>query len=482
MSAANPNRNGHSTQCEQGGTVQDQAGRWDLVPAPLPDFINWVLWRAEPQPNRTAKIPIDPHSGHHLENWQRPDHHLSFDEAVKHHASGVGDGIGWVCTGKYGLIWLDFDGAVDDRGDTIETVHQIISGLQAPVELSLSKRGFHVPVFAPSVANEILKSGKGKISVDGSPYGFGQLEIFVRHRFVALTGNFPDPLVDRVPNRDDALQGYLKQYWPAKWPPPPSCNGTSGESQIVSAPRSLRVPQSITLTEEDYQLIARMSSAKNGQKFRRLFGDPGDLPFPDDDKRGYRSRSEADFALARILVFWTCDESGGGLDQATRIVRASQLRRSKWDEPRGDSTWLDRTLFEAYEQQKESGGFWNGKVEKRRYRRIQPRVPPIPPVSHHHLESRTLSKKTLIALGLSPAVRETYTVLRSYNRGHPYCYPSQTKLAAKLRVKERTVRNHIRILEAVGVLLTDRLQRPNGKPGRGRMYWFLKIPEDISGE
>ncbi|GGL73076.1 hypothetical protein GCM10010840_08900 [Deinococcus aerolatus] len=53
---------------------------------------------------------------------------------------------------------------------------------------------------------------------------------------------------------------------------------------------------------------------------------------------GYASASEGDYAAVRFLAFWTRDE-----DQIERLLRASGLVRTKYDQP----GYLSRTLTRA---------------------------------------------------------------------------------------------------------------------------------------
>lgn len=451
--------------------------QWDRVPAPLPELQQWVLWQTEARGERVAKMPIDPATGRRLKNWRHSDQHLTFADAVALQNRGVGDGIGFVCTGRDGLVWLDIDEALGAEGKLAEAVYQMQLQLDAPAELSLSGRGYHIPVFAPKVAESIKASGKGKLVLSGERYGFGKLEIFVSSGFIALTGRFLILPQRTVPDRDQALDEVLRKAWPQRWPLP-----AKPDVRKTTAPGATKPAPAAALTEQDRVMLQLMMHQTDSGKFRRLFGKPNEQPFPETDYRSrqYVSRSETDLALARKIVFYCCGRKGGGIDQARRIMLASQLRRDKWYERRNGSTYLDQTLAHAVDQQRESGGFWDGKKQKREYHRTQRFVPPVPPMPEEQLEKKTLHDNVLRGLGLSPAVRATYKALRRHNRGKSYCFPSQEKLAADLGVSVRTIRNHLRNLVRTGLILLDRLQRPNGKRGRGRMYWFVK-PEILSG-
>jgi hypothetical protein len=88
----------------------------------------------------------------------------------------------------------------------------------------------------------------------------------------------------------------------------------------------------------DADLLARAFAARNGPKVRMLYID-GDID-------GYGAdRSRADYALIKLLVFWTRSDA----EQLERLMRGSALVRARWDEPRGDSTWLRRAIEKGIE-------------------------------------------------------------------------------------------------------------------------------------
>jgi primase-polymerase (primpol)-like protein len=85
----------------------------------------------------------------------------------------------------------------------------------------------------------------------------------------------------------------------------------------------------------DEQLIERAKSARNGDRFRRLWA--GDLSDYGND------HSRADLALCRILAFWC----GGDCERVDRLFRRSGLMREKWDRRTGDSVYGSLTVKAA---------------------------------------------------------------------------------------------------------------------------------------
>lgn len=83
----------------------------------------------------------------------------------------------------------------------------------------------------------------------------------------------------------------------------------------------------------DLEVLDRLLSARNGARARQLLVEGNWVD------AGYPSASEADFAAARLIRFYTQDAG-----QIMRILRSSALRRGKWCVP-----YLERTIERALE-------------------------------------------------------------------------------------------------------------------------------------
>ena len=106
------------------------------VPSALASKRNWICWRADPDYDAQGKLkpkpkktPIIVGAGTSLA-WQKPENHVTYDEAVaavqKHNLSGVG----FVLTAGCGLIGGDLDGCRDPVSGTIEPWAQAIIDLR----------------------------------------------------------------------------------------------------------------------------------------------------------------------------------------------------------------------------------------------------------------------------------------------------------------------------------------------------------------
>ena len=118
------------------------------VPSALASRRNWICWRADPDYDAQGKLkpkpkktPIIVGAGTSLA-WQKPENHVTYDEAVaavqKHNLSGVG----FVLTAGCGLIGGDLDGCRNPATGVIEPWAQAIIDLRETYyEISPSGEG-----------------------------------------------------------------------------------------------------------------------------------------------------------------------------------------------------------------------------------------------------------------------------------------------------------------------------------------------------
>jgi len=107
---------------------------------------------------------------------------------------------------------------------------------------------------------------------------------------------------------------------------------------------------------DDADVLRIAFAAKNGEEMAQLYHGVGPTVGAGTDA------SEADWALAKMLAFYT----GRNREQIERLMRASGRYRRKWDEPRGDSTLLARTIEKACNVTEETYGMgWNGSANGR---------------------------------------------------------------------------------------------------------------------
>ena len=96
-------------------------------------------------------------------------------------------------------------------------------------------------------------------------------------------------------------------------------------------------PHTSNISMSDEQVIENINRSKQCEKFDSLYNGDGS---------GYGTPSEADFALASILTFWTRNNP----DQIESIMASSRLSRPKWSSSRGDVSYLRYTINNACKQ------------------------------------------------------------------------------------------------------------------------------------
>jgi primase-polymerase (primpol)-like protein len=276
---------------------------YGLVPAELKERPQWINWRYKfvPGRNKAKKPPIDPRSGVEADVTS-PATWATFDEACEAHQSGRWStkGIGFVFTPEDPYFGLDLDGCLAKPSGIAPWASSILDRLQTYTEWSPSGEGVHA-------------IGRGRLACTGRK--IKGIEIYDRGRYFTFTG---EPVAGRPLEVRDMpdLEELVEELF-GKAP---------SRAQNADYPRRV-----VILPPEDKDLILRALSAKNGPKFSCLWRGRW---------KNYKSRSEADQALAAIVMFWT----RGDRERAKRIMCASGLYRRKYRR----KDYLDRCLDKAY--------------------------------------------------------------------------------------------------------------------------------------
>jgi hypothetical protein len=248
-----------------------------------------VLWRYEVRGGEKTKVPFRPSSVKAKSN--DPATWVDFESAVKAFERGGFDGVGFVFAKDGGIVGVDLDWkGWAGEGVPLE-VQTIVDRLNSYTEWSPSRKGCHILL-------------RGKL-----PAGIGKkehlapgvdLEVYDRVRFFTVTGERWEGYPADLEERQAELEALLAELFPPR---------EKGKLKGVSQPVAL----------DDSTLLERMFKSKHGGNIRRLW---------EGDISGYASHSEADFALAGHLMWWT----GNDTSRADRLFRQSGLYRPKWDE------------------------------------------------------------------------------------------------------------------------------------------------------
>lgn len=151
-----------------------------LIPAPLRERNQWVLWRMAPLAKKKTKIPYQPNGKKAATT--RPAEWCSFSVALDAYRTGGFDGVGYVFAEDDPYVGIDLDHCVepDDTGAPIIApwAKKIVDALNTYTELSPSGMGIHM------IVRGCLPPGRRKR--DG-------IEIYSAGRYFTITGALLTP-------------------------------------------------------------------------------------------------------------------------------------------------------------------------------------------------------------------------------------------------------------------------------------------------
>lgn len=316
---------GYILFCTVSGSLKGDK-MFELVPDEMKSMPNWVLWKFVGRNGKLTKVPYQPDGREarmdDQETWSYFDRTDFLNDEYGLHgycilnrlkANDDFDGIGFVFTKQSGLVGVDFDHVRDPvTGEwNSDDVMDALS-LNSYTEISPSGDGLHV----------ICKGKK-----PSSACKAGNHEMYDSGRYFTVTGKmFPgcNPAISKSQNAINRL--YSKWFSFRECKPVPSRVNSCFKRHIVEPANDCQIPLELA----DIDIIGICNHAKNSSKFKKLFS---------GDWSGYPSQSEADFALCRILAFYSSDPG-----QIERIMRSSGLARAKWNRPGYLSTTVRNAL------------------------------------------------------------------------------------------------------------------------------------------
>ena len=144
--------------------------RIELLPTEMTSRPQWVCWRNE----NGSKVPINPHTLGPASSTS-PKTWADFDKACAvFEANQDLSGVGFVFTEDDGLVGVDLDKCIDERGELLQWAQQKVDLFNSYSEISPSGKGIHI-------------IGKGVI-----PGGHGRkrdnVEIYDRGRYFTVSG------------------------------------------------------------------------------------------------------------------------------------------------------------------------------------------------------------------------------------------------------------------------------------------------------
>lgn len=295
--------------CKVTATKQEYIDRVKAnFPQELTERPQWVVWKYEPKPgsDKPTKVLYNPGTPTYKASSTSPKTWGTLQQALKAAQLPGVDGIGFVFSKDDPYIGIDFDNCVDENGIIDPVVTGWIESFDNYAEFSPSGKGIHI------IARATLP-GKG--------IKHGGIEMYSEARFFTMTGDKVPGSPQNATEATETAQA-LYEYITAQKPQKP---GSASPAQ----PRS-------ELDIDDSTLLKLAFRAKNGTKIKKLWA--GDIA-------GYKTQSEADFALAGMLAFWT----GGSAARVEQLMLASGLNRDKFQTKRGSSSYLKQTVGRAIE-------------------------------------------------------------------------------------------------------------------------------------
>ncbi len=259
----------------------------DQIPDELRQADRWVVWSLEMRDGRPTKVPYVAANPTVRASATDPTTWIDFQTALATYQQRSVSGIGFVLGDDY--FGFDADDCRDaTTGEITADARQHVALINTYTEVSPRAHGVHA-------------IGRGR--KPGPRCRTRRFELYDADRFFCMTGHRIDGTPRTVEHRSAELEAL---YWTLF----PVTVDDNGNGRVQTAP--------LTPYLDDAALTEKARHAKNGATFTALWN---------GDTSAYPSHSEADQALANLLVFWC----GGDAARVDRLFRASGLYRPKWN-------------------------------------------------------------------------------------------------------------------------------------------------------
>jgi len=284
------------------------------IPAELKALRQWVCWKLVSRDSKWTKVPIDPKNGRHA-RADNPSTWTTFDEALAHYLNPANDvqGVGFEFTAEADFCGVDLDDAIDTATNRLRPwAATIVDEFESYAEISPSRTGVKLYLRATKPGDKCRK-----------PYHDGEVELYDRGRFFAMTGaRWPGTPATVEPRQEQLDKLYHQLFDGEANEEKQPCELTNGHLVSPSSSQGNRLENQPDHASDltDDEIITKASRAKNAAKFNALMEGETGLHEGDDSK--------ADLALLSILAFYTRDHS-----QLERLFcRSALASRTKWTE------------------------------------------------------------------------------------------------------------------------------------------------------
>lgn len=297
--------------------------------APLATYRQFILVLFTPRSDRSGKsdkFPMNPltlsrHDAHD------PAIRMSWQEAsILANSLGSNWGIGFVLTANDPFCVTDLDGCANGLGGWDNNALEMLGKIPGAIELSNSGQGLHV------------WSTYTRCPPHGKRNNKRNMEFYTDKRFIAMGSSASGAMCDVT----DILPAFITEWFDPKdeltnddWTEV-ACNGytfISDEELFIRARArvSRKDATQIFGSGPGYATLDDLYS-RNLETLRSIY--PPMMPGKE------LNGSDADFALAKELSYWT----GRNCERIRTLMYASQMKRDKWEYHRG---YLAETILRA---------------------------------------------------------------------------------------------------------------------------------------
>ncbi len=257
----------------------------DNIPQELKELKQWVCFKAVRKEGHWGKQIFSPVTSQYAEA-NNPNTWTDFQSALKYAQTNDMDGLTFALSG--GIVFIDIDNMDSQSEEVQKELAELCSELNTYCESSVSGKGLHF-----LCKGKLPPRARKKCDSKG-------LEMYDTLRFVCMTGNVLDGCKE-IRDLSDKIEDINSRY--------------------LGKPYEERKVIRQVASSSDSEIIQAIRNSKQSSKFDRLYS---------GNWSDYDSQSSADFALVRILTYWTQDEG-----QIDSIFRTSGLYRPKWDKSGG---------------------------------------------------------------------------------------------------------------------------------------------------
>lgn len=269
------------------------------IPKELRDYNQWIIWRYEFVGGKRTKVPYNP-AARTKASVMNPATWTDLKTAVVVYKDfSEFNGIGFVMTGKEGIIGIDIDGNIDSS---------LIDRFNSYSELTPSKNGCRIFI---------------KVATNLPSMRFDKVEIYNDKRFFTVTGDKLSQS-DSIEERRDE---FLKYY-----------NELLIDRNPLVTEEDIEDKSHIAANIDNQTLLDRIFNRDKYGELNRMRYE-GNIPECDYHmtKKGWEpDDSKARYYLIRCFWNWTQD-----IDRVLELMEGSALYDEKWESGRNGQRFIE---------------------------------------------------------------------------------------------------------------------------------------------